>query len=557
MADPEESAGADDDIALGDITEQTNTSCNSDAQLIAKTGTLVDKTPPEIRAICCHLLPPRHHLADIHPHHTDPEVLLESFRKEWQRELKECGGRGPHQALARPSPTGGPATGPPVRSPAAHKPPRPQKPVTPVHGNSGLLQGTLSKVEGGGGEGGSSGEVEGSEVSVSEKNNSSETGNNLSNSNMGNSDDTSTLNATEGPKEDTRSDVEIKATELFNKAVELEQSGCLYEAIQFYRRAMTLVPDIEFRAHRHNMLERPEGIRCICSEAEGEENGNEDVLDEEDLQDLTARFQLLMAPAQAMCSPQFEQEAPHISCLPPEMLDRIMRWVVGNDLDIRSLEQVSRVCHGFYLVARNPEIWHRACVKIWGINTGTPGVYGSWRQMFIHRPHPRFNGCYISRTTYFRCGASNFRDASYQPWHVVQYYRYVRFFPDGSLSLLSLSLKPFLMQVVKGMYRFHGPNVSLVLKRQSREMSNRRKGRRHLGGTTDVAETTFQIEFEIRPVKQRPHWQLVWRNYTITSTFYDGKQNTSQIEVNDTNNFPPLAFSRVKSYTMESEKPLM
>lgn len=531
MADPEESAGADDDIALGDITEQTTMSCNSDAQ--------------------------------------DPEVLLESFRKEWQRELKECGGRGPHQALARPSPTGGPATGPPVRSPAAHKPPRPQKPVTPVHGNSGLLQGTLSKVEGGGGEGGSSGEVEGSEVSVSEKNNNSETGNNLSNSNMGNSDDTSTLNATEGPKEDTRSDVEIKATELFNKAVELEQSGCLYEAIQFYRRAMTLVPDIEFRAHRHNMLERPEGIRCICSEAEGEENGNEDVLDEEDLQDLTARFQLLMAPAQAMCSPQFEQEAPHISCLPPEMLDRIMRWVVGNDLDIRSLEQVSRVCHGFYLVARNPEIWHRACVKIWGINTGTPGVYGSWRQMFIHRPHPRFNGCYISRTTYFRCGASNFRDASYQPWHVVQYYRYVRFFPDGFVSMLTTpdepvsvvthlrTKEPRNLQVVKGMYRFHGPNVSLVLKRQSREMSNRRKGRRHLGGTTDVAETTFQIEFEIRPVKQRPHWQLVWRNYTITSTFYDGKQNTSQIEVNDTNNFPPLAFSRVKSYTMESEKPLM
>lgn len=54
-----------------------------------------------------------------------------------------------------------------------------------------------------------------------------------------------------------------QATELFNKAVELEQSGCLYEAIQFYRRAMTLVPDIEFRAHRHNMLERPEGMSAF------------------------------------------------------------------------------------------------------------------------------------------------------------------------------------------------------------------------------------------------------------------------------------------------------
>ncbi|XP_042887073.1 F-box only protein 9-like isoform X2 [Penaeus japonicus] len=540
MADPEESAGADDDIALGDITEQTSTSCDDVNQ--------------------------------------DPEALLDTFRKEWRRELEESGGKGPHQALARSSPAGGPATGPPARSQVAQKPPRPQKPVIPARGNSGLLQGTIfeegEEGGGGGGEGGGgggSGKVEGSEVSVSENSNSNGISNNESNSNIGNSDDTNsgTLNGTENPGVDTRSDVEIKATELFNKAVELEQSGCLYEAIQFYRRAMTLVPDIEFRAHRHNMLERPEGIRCIRSDTEGEESVNDDDLDDEDLQDLTSRFQLLMAPAQAMCSPQFEQEAPHISCLPPEMLDRIMRWVVGSDLDIRSLEQVSRVCQGFYLLARNPEIWHKACVKIWGINTGTPGVYGSWRQMFVHRPHPRFNGCYISRTTYFRCGASNFRDQSYQPWHVVQYYRYVRFFPDGFVCMLTTpdepvsvvshlrTKEPGKLQVVKGMYRFNGPNVSLVLKRQSREMSNRRKGRRHIGGTTDVAETTFQIEFEIRPVKQRSHWQLVWRNYTITSTFYDGKQNVSQIEVHDSNNFPPLAFSRVKSYTTDSEKPLM
>lgn len=47
----------------------------------------------------------------------------------------------------------------------------------------------------------------------------------------------------------------LQATELFNKAVEMEQSGQLYEAIQFYRRAMTLVPDIEFRVHRQNVLE--------------------------------------------------------------------------------------------------------------------------------------------------------------------------------------------------------------------------------------------------------------------------------------------------------------
>jgi F-box protein 9 len=36
---------------------------------------------------------------------------------------------------------------------------------------------------------------------------------------------------------------------LFLKGVENEQNGKLYEAIQFYRRAVQLVPDIEFRLY--------------------------------------------------------------------------------------------------------------------------------------------------------------------------------------------------------------------------------------------------------------------------------------------------------------------
>lgn len=39
----------------------------------------------------------------------------------------------------------------------------------------------------------------------------------------------------------------MQAKRLFLKGSEMERSGKLYEAIQFYRRAMQLVPDIEFR----------------------------------------------------------------------------------------------------------------------------------------------------------------------------------------------------------------------------------------------------------------------------------------------------------------------
>lgn len=64
-------------------------------------------------------------------------------------------------------------------------------------------------------------------------------------------------------------------------------------------------------------------------------------------------------------------------------------------------------------------------------------------------------------------------------------------------------------------------------------------------------------ELEIRALKRRPHWLLVWRKYTIVSVNFDNKQNVSQVDVNDTSKFPNLTFSRVKSYTGSSEFPLI
>ncbi|CAI9617094.1 unnamed protein product, partial [Staurois parvus] len=54
-----------------------------------------------------------------------------------------------------------------------------------------------------------------------------------------------------GKVSDTKAKQELAkeemARELFLKAAEQEQNGALYEAIKFYRQAMQLVPDIEFK----------------------------------------------------------------------------------------------------------------------------------------------------------------------------------------------------------------------------------------------------------------------------------------------------------------------
>lgn len=46
-----------------------------------------------------------------------------------------------------------------------------------------------------------------------------------------------------------------------------------------------------------------------------------------------------------------------------EIILYIFKWVVSSDLDLRSLEVCSMVCRGFYLCARDTEIWKLACIR--------------------------------------------------------------------------------------------------------------------------------------------------------------------------------------------------
>ena len=66
-----------------------------------------------------------------------------------------------------------------------------------------------------------------------------------------------------------------------------------------------------------------------------------------------------------------------------------------------------------------------------------------WRELYLSRPHLHFCGCYISRASYIRAGELNgYQDQNYRPWHMVHYYRLLRFFPDGQLLMLTTADEP-------------------------------------------------------------------------------------------------------------------
>lgn len=221
-----------------------------------------------------------------------------------------------------------------------------------------------------------------------------------------------------------------QAAEIFQEGIKEERSGRLYEAISLYKRAMQLDPDIEFKFEKQ-IDKRKKNLRP--DDAPEVEKKNVPASPKDILESLKKS-----SPYEnGVCERDLDLEATHIGDLPYEIVQYLTQWVVSSELDLLSLERFAMVCRGFYRTAREDNIWRLACLRIWSELCGTPKElhYDSWREMFIHRPQVRFNGLYISRYTYIRRGEASFIDNSveYQAYYTVQYFRFFRFFADGTV----------------------------------------------------------------------------------------------------------------------------
>uniref|UniRef100_A0A4W5QUQ8 F-box protein 9 n=1 Tax=Hucho hucho TaxID=62062 RepID=A0A4W5QUQ8_9TELE len=207
---------------------------------------------------------------------------------------------------------------------------------------------------------------------------------------------------------------EEKARELFLKAVEEEENGAVYEAIKYYRRAMQIVPDIEFKIN-YSRSPDPDG-------------GNENDMDGE-IEDLLAYFHqqlTLQDNSLKICVPEVDMAQMHISADDFIQSDLVMRAYI--------------LRMGDYFL-RDSEIWRSACLRAWGRSCTKLVPFNSWREMFLERPRVRFDGVYISKTAYIRQGEESL-DGFYRAWHQVEYYRYLRFFPDGQVMMLTTPEDP-------------------------------------------------------------------------------------------------------------------
>ncbi|EXK87894.1 hypothetical protein FOQG_08762 [Fusarium oxysporum f. sp. raphani 54005] len=264
----------------------------------------------------------------------------------------------------------------------------------------------------------------------------------------------------------------VSALDHFEEAMHKEDQGNMGDSLKLYRKAYRLDNGVD---RRYQAPQPPK---------------SEEVVEAKPLPigELIACFSgLKIEPAPPPIEGMPEPPCP-VADLPDEILIHILRDVAITD--VGDFARLSRVCKRLaYLVASEQRIWRRVALgpevgfssQIYRFEKGVewdelpeeeqegpeiqdgfvispselaqrkrdaniaftesliPSVYPTWKQLFRSRPRIRFNGCYISTVNYVRTGQASTNQPTWgSPIHIVTYYRYLRFFRDGTLiSLLS------------------------------------------------------------------------------------------------------------------------
>lgn len=368
-----------------------------------------------------------------------------------------------------------------------------------------------------------------------------------------------------GPKRTPEVTKEERATELFMRAVHEEQNGSFYEAIKFYRMAMQLVPDIEFKVN----YSHPSDADADGGKYSLMDSGSDEV---DDLHAYLEQKLTLESAFPKICNPELDLTRVHISALPSEILMYIFRWVISSDLDMRALEQLSLVCRGFYICAREPELWHSACVRVWGRNCTNFVPFKSWRDMFLRRPRVRFDGVYISKTSYMREGEKSL-DGFYRAVHQVEYYRYLRFFPDGQVIMLTTPEVPLAVvhrlrsmntrfeSALFGHYRLSQETddqtkvFAVVGKKKDEKQAEIQSNPFCRRNPQPESERTFHVGFHLPTGGRNSFNKLVWLHHSCHITYrLTGETVVTAFDLDSM--YTPFHFARVKSYTASSKQPL-
>lgn len=192
----------------------------------------------------------------------------------------------------------------------------------------------------------------------------------------------------------------------------------------------------------------------------------------------------------------------------------------------------------------------------------------SWQRMFRLRPRIRFNGCYISTVNYIRAGQASADQVTWNsPVHIVTFYRYLRFFRDGTAISLLTTAEPgdVVHHMTRAAVALHagGANPHLpsavarsALKgrwRLARAVDNPEASLSEVEGgvvveTEGVSKYIYRLDLVLATAgKGARNNKLAWKGFYSYNTL---TEDWAEFTMRNTR---PFFFSRVKSYGVKGE----
>ncbi|CAB5361549.1 unnamed protein product [Rhizophagus irregularis] len=357
-----------------------------------------------------------------------------------------------------------------------------------------------------------------------------------------------------------------KALEIYVKAVTKEREGNLSEALKYYRQALKLDPTTEhsYRKQLYNVVngktidQDSESFNFFTKHLEevpqfpyifiGEdyEKGNKSL--EQQIKDDNSIFNLINSfrDLQLDLLPLKPNKEVYIAKLPNELIVCILHQLIIRG-DVTSLERFALTCKKFFLLSREISLWRYLCEKAYRDNSLPLAVsnvlieeyvklyyHSDWKRMYIERPRIRLDGVFISTCNYLRPGSAE--NTWNQPIHLVTYYRYIRFYSDGTCVALLTTNEP--INVVK--------NFGCDYKSKSFMNGKWELSDNHIlmiqAKDPDLRKFTFHLIFDLKSTHRGRHNKLTWIEYYSINNFTDERTDISL------KNEKSYFFSKVKSY---------
>jgi F-box protein 9 len=285
------------------------------------------------------------------------------------------------------------------------------------------------------------------------------------------------------------------ALEHYERAVEKESQGDLGDSLSHYRKAYRLDARVD-QSYKlkhfppESKPQDPNPSNASVTVPSTAHHSSKDPSEPTSIPTLMASFAVV--PIHGASPVIAGDRAPvcPISRLPSEILFEILLSTAI--LDPASFARLAMVCKRLaYHVLTENQIWKRIALgpefglagQLYDFGTDVQGreainhalnsshgrstidrlAFGDparqdWREVFHSHPRIRFTGVYISTVNYTREGAASVTQATWNsPVHIVTYYRYLRFFRDGTvISLLSTN------QPIEVVHHLTRENVALV-----------------------------------------------------------------------------------------------